>query len=60
MRQQQKVLEKLGWHGDLLSFDPEKPKGMHWKTYHRLYEEAQDLKIAGLSALVEQIERRRR
>jgi hypothetical protein len=59
MRRGQKVLERLGWHGSLLAFDPEKPKGMHWKTY-RLYEKAQDLKLKGLRALVERFDRPRR
>jgi len=40
IRRQHKIIERLG--GDISDyFYPDKPKGMHWKTYDRLIAEAQ-------------------
>ena len=35
------IRKRLGGSIDLLSPFPEKPKGMHWETYQRLREEAE-------------------
>jgi hypothetical protein len=32
----QKIRMRLGGSGSMMDFFPEKPKGMHWKTYRRL------------------------
>ena len=32
----QAIREKLGGTGNLFMPFPQKPKGMHWRTYHRL------------------------
>ncbi len=37
----QNLRERLGGNGDIGDFFPEKPKGMHWKTYERLKEEGE-------------------
>ena len=31
-----KLRKRLGWQAGILNGDGGKPKGMHWKTYHRL------------------------
>ena len=38
-RRSRKIIERLGGDG-YGDFYPNKPKGMHWKTYHRLIEKA--------------------
>ena len=31
-----KLRKRLGWEAGILNGDGGKPKGMHWKTFHRL------------------------
>ncbi len=38
----QKISEKLGGSGVLADGIPPKPKGMHWRTYERLAQKADD------------------
>jgi hypothetical protein len=38
MHRAQNIRRQLGGDGNLLDLFPEKPKGMHWKTYERLRE----------------------
>ena len=47
----QKILVRLGAKPDVLDFFPEKPPGMHWRTYqrlHRAYEIAKDRSLRGV------------
>ncbi|WP_171207841.1 MULTISPECIES: hypothetical protein [unclassified Ruegeria] len=41
-RRADKIRERLGWADDLDQMEGIKPKGMHWRTYHRLVEEMDD------------------
>lgn len=36
-RRANKLRERLGWQAGILNYNGGKPKGMHWKTYWRLY-----------------------
>ena len=42
-RKAEKIRERLGGRADINECFPEKPKGMHWKTYNRLTAEADAL-----------------
>lgn len=44
-----KIRERLGWNGDYGG----KPKGMHWKTYHRLVQEYERVDGAAWQAAAE-------
>jgi hypothetical protein len=39
LKKARKIFAKLGGKGNLVGYLPEKPKGMHWKTYWRLSRE---------------------
>jgi hypothetical protein len=47
----QKIRVKLGGSADLSSPFPEKPKGMHWRTYERLRNEAEQVEWQSMLAL---------
>jgi hypothetical protein len=47
----QRVRERLGGHPGLSRPFPEKPKGMHWRTYERLRRQAIDLEWVGREAI---------
>lgn len=42
MTKAQNIRRRLGGSGGLAEPFPEKPKGMHWKTYYRLWEESEE------------------
>jgi hypothetical protein len=39
-RRAQKIVWRLGGSGSMADPFPEKPRGMHWRTYHGLYDQA--------------------
>jgi hypothetical protein len=48
----QKIRMRLGGNPSMVGKFPDRPKGMHWKTYHRLqaaHDQAADRCMAGLS-----------
>src|SRR5207248_7132846 len=57
-RHQGKTLRlRLGDYGDCLSALPEKPKGMHWRTYLRHYEELAAVERYALSEMTARIQK---
>lgn len=46
----QKIRVKLGGSASLAEPFPDKPKGMHWKTYERLYREAEQAETLSWAA----------
>jgi hypothetical protein len=55
----QKIRERLGGSASLMALFPGKPKGMHDRTYLRLFWEAQEAEMASLVAMQEHIDRMR-
>jgi hypothetical protein len=41
MEKARKIQQRLGGNGDMSNFFPDKPKGMHWKTYQKLRDESE-------------------
>ena len=57
----QKIRMRLGGSASMLGEFPEKPKGMHWKTYDRLrrmHDEAEERSTIGLMSFVNRLSRR--
>lgn len=52
LRKAQAIRRRLGGSGNMLESFPSKPKGMHWKTYWRLYETANHLDRASLAGAI--------
>lgn len=52
-RRADKIRERLKWEPGILNGSGDKPKGMHWKTYHRLALQQcafADKSLAGIAA----------
>lgn len=53
----QNIRQKLGGSGSMANFFPPKPKGMHWRTYQRLEEEAEHAEIRSLFLMTQWMNR---
>ena len=56
----QEIKERLGGSANMMEAFPEKPKGMHWKTYERLwggYQEAEMVQLIGMRKWLDKLEK---
>lgn len=53
VRKAEKIRERLGWELGILNGHGWKPKGMHWKTFHRLTALHDDIEQPLLSGIME-------
>jgi len=53
----QKIRERLGGSPNLAQPFPWKPKGMHWRTYYRLEEEAHQAYVSGMQGMLATLEK---
>lgn len=56
----QKIRKRLGGSGDIREFFPEKPKGMHWRTYLRQKHRAEAAQAAAYAQMATYLRRRDR
>jgi len=60
LRRAQEIREKLGGSANMTEPFPEKPKGMHWETYDRLFwkhHEAEMEQLAGMRVWLDRLEK---
>lgn len=52
-RRANKIRDRLGWEPGILNGEGNKPKGMHWRTFERLYAEHHDLVNSSLAGIMQ-------
>lgn len=57
LRRAQNIRQQLGGSADLTAPFPPKPKGMHWRTYERLWREARASEAEYLGGMLAALER---
>ena len=60
LRKAERIRARLGGSGVVFDSFPPKPKGMHWRTYYRLRDEAEEAKACGLALALSEFGSRRR
>jgi hypothetical protein len=61
LRRAQTIRERLGGSANMAKPFPEKPRGMHWKTYERLlweHHEAEMKQLAGMRDWLDRLEKK--
>jgi hypothetical protein len=57
LRRAQKIRKRLGGSANMMEPFPEKPKGMHWSTYERLWQEHHEAEMEHLIGMREWIDK---